>query len=106
MSEIDYDQKLILETLIKNLDINQNEIEQLINILGSSKRDISSDNIKFIFRILINYTYKLSKKEIQMNEDYQQNFKQINAAINEIKKEMKKIIKEPSSTETKEEAQT
>jgi len=102
MSDINNDEKIILETLIKNLDINQTEIQHLINILSSSKRDISSDNIKHIFRILINYTYKLSKKEMQMNEEYQQNFKQINAAIDEIKKEMKKIIKEPASTETKE----
>jgi len=105
MSEIDNDQKLILKTLIGNLDIKQNEIQQLINILASPK-DISNHNVKHIFKILINYTYKLREKEIQMNEDYQQNFKQINAAIDEIKKEMKKIIKEPSSTETKEEAQT
>jgi uncharacterized protein (DUF885 family) len=77
---------------IFNSEFNLNT-DEINSIIGNQNLD--NKLIKKIFKILINYTYKLKKSELALDKKYENNFEEINNALKELKEEMKKIIKEP-----------
>jgi hypothetical protein len=96
-TEIKSSQDRMVDLFSYELNISKSDLYDMIKLLKSNNTRIENKMIKDIFKILINYTYKLRKSEIDKNEEFQQNFKKINEAIAEIRKEMQKIIKEPTS---------
>jgi flagellin-specific chaperone FliS len=94
-------QEAIIHFLAREYDLNLDTMRDIMSSISLSNDKLNNETIKKIFKILINYTYKIKKSEIALNEKYEQNFNEINEALKELKKEMKKIIKEePSPTET------
>ena len=93
-------QEAIIHFLAREYDLNLDNMRDIMSSISLSNDKLNNETIKKIFKILINYTYKIKKSEIALNEKYEQNFNEINEALKELKKEMKKIIKEePSPTE-------
>jgi hypothetical protein len=86
----------VIHILYNSFGLDKNAVIEMFRLLNSND-SLHSKDIKDIFKILINYTYKLKKTEIALNEKYEKNFEEINDALKELKEEMKKIIKEPSS---------
>lgn len=94
------DQNTIIRFLAEEFKLeNRNMIDIFNSITSPPTSKLENQLIKNIFKILINYTYKLKKSEIALNEKYEKNFEEINKALNELKEEMKKHIKEPSPPE-------
>ena len=85
----------VIHILYNSFGLDKNAVIEMFRLLNSND-SLHSKDIKDIFKILINYTYKLKKTEIALNEKYEKNFEEINDALKELKEEMKKIIKEPS----------
>jgi len=88
----------VIHILHNSFGLDKNAVIEMFRLLNSND-NLNNKNIKDIFKILINYTYKLKKSEITLNEKYEKNFEEINDALKELKEEMKKIIKEPSPPE-------
>ena len=93
------DTRTIIHFLANEFELDIASMNHILNIISLPNHKLDTPLIKNIFKILINYTYKLKKSEIAMSEKYEKNFNEINAAIKEIKEEMKKIIKEPTPPE-------
>jgi hypothetical protein len=92
------DPELILSTLSKEFDFSKDKVIDIFNKIKSDHK-LSDSQIKYIFKILLHYTYKLKTSEIELNKTYQSNFNEINEALRQIKVEMKKIIKQSPSEE-------
>ena len=99
MSNEGYDPGLIITFLAKEFKLDIASMNNILNSLSPSSNKLENRSIKNIFRILIDYTYKLKKSEIALNEKYERNFNEINKALKEIKEQMKKLIKEEPAAE-------
>ena len=86
----------IINTFVKNLNIDKKELIDLFELINNNNKNLNNNNIKHIFKILLNYTYKLRKNEIEMNKHYEDNFNEINIAMKKIEEQIKQILeKEP-----------